>query len=188
MSEIIQRAVYYNNLFGKFSSYECEVEHPVTGTTLTNIVFERDDSVAAVLYNPETMKLLLVSQFRVPVYIVEERVESIELVAGSVDRDGDLIDIIRSEILEEVGYEVSELRHSMTFYVSPGACTERIHLFYGEYSNKDRISEGGGLKEQNEYIKVVELKYAEVFALIMKGEIVDAKTIIGLFGFTLSLI
>ena len=41
-----------------------------------------------------------------------------------------------------------------------------------------KVSEGGGLEEEQENIEVLELDFNEAYDMISKGEIKDAKTII----------
>ena len=67
-----------------------------------------------------------------------------------------------------------------TFYTTPGFCSERIALFYGETRDAEPASKGGGLAEEGEDIEVLELPYADAFAMLDRGEIVDGKTLIGL--------
>jgi 8-oxo-dGTP pyrophosphatase MutT (NUDIX family) len=74
---------------------------------------------------------------------------------------------------------VDELEHVYTFFVSPGSCTERIHLFYAVVSVAQKLSEGGGLEEEQEDIQMVKLPVSEIDALITNGTIRDAKTMIG---------
>ena len=62
--------------------------------------------------------------------------------------------------------------------MSPGSVTERLWFFLGEYRPQDRVSAGGGHVHEGEDIEVLEMPLDEVMALIERGEIVDAKTII----------
>ena len=61
--------------------------------------------------------------------------------------------------------------------MSPGSVTERLHFFVGEYSDQDKVSEGGGLEAEGEEIEVLELPLDEALAMIDTGEIKDGKTI-----------
>jgi hypothetical protein len=61
--------------------------------------------------------------------------------------------------------------------MSPGSVTELIHFFIGEYSEEMKVSEGGGLQEEQEDIEVLEMDFEEAYAKIAKGEIKDGKTI-----------
>ena len=62
--------------------------------------------------------------------------------------------------------------------MSPGAVTEILHLFVGEYNEIMKVSEGGGLEHEQENIEVLEMSYNEAYSLIASGEIKDAKTIL----------
>ena len=55
---------------------------------------------------------------------------------------------------------------------------ERIAFFTCFYSPADRITDGGGLKEEGEDIEVVEVTLMEAASMVAAGEIVDAKTVI----------
>ncbi|GAC1355167.1 MAG: NUDIX domain-containing protein [Ktedonobacteraceae bacterium] len=148
--------------------------------TVRRLVFERGDAAAALLLNRDTQKVLLIEQFRYPAY--EKGPGWIqEVVAGIIDEHEQPEDAIRREIHEEIGYEVREqLTHVATFYVSPGATSERIMLYYAEVSNADRVSAGGGKASEHEDIELVELTLPELWKALENGDIVDAKTLIAL--------
>lgn len=131
---------------------------------------ERSDSVCAVVFNKETEKYLFVQQFR-----VGAKKEMIELVAGMVEKnDTSLEDCIIREIAEELGYSVKkeDVRFLYSFYTSPGASSEKMHLFYVETDQK--ISGGGGVDDED--IKVIELTADELMNLELFE---DVKTIMG---------
>ena len=62
-------------------------------------------------------------------------------------------------------------------YMSPGAVTEILYLFVGEYDASMKVNEGGGVDTEQENIEVLEYNFDEAFAMIESGEIKDAKTI-----------
>jgi len=61
--------------------------------------------------------------------------------------------------------------------MSPGAVTEILYLFVGEYDESMKVSDGGGVEHEEENIDVLEMTYEEAYAMIESGEIKDAKTI-----------
>ena len=65
----------------------------------------------------------------------------------------------------------------METYMSPGAVTEILYLFVGEYDQSMKVSDGGGVEHEEENIDVLEMSYEEAYAMIETGEINDAKTI-----------
>jgi nudix-type nucleoside diphosphatase (YffH/AdpP family) len=146
---------------------------------LTRLVFERGDSVAAVILNTDNRRLILTNQFKAPTY---EKGPGwiIEIVAGIVDPGETPEKALHRELLEETGYRASAARPITTFYVSPGGSSERIFLYYVEVKSADRIAPGGGVPAEGEDIQLVELTLAEALTAVSSGEIMDAKTIIGL--------
>ena len=99
----------------------------------------------------------------------------IELVAGMVEKDDvSLEDCIIREIAEELGYSVNkdDVRFLYSFYSSPGASTEKMHLFYVDVDQK--ISAGGGIHDED--IEIVEFTADELMNVDMFE---DVKTILG---------
>ena len=146
---------------------------------ITRLNFERGDSVAAVVFNVDTQKVILVNQFKYPSY--EKGPGWItELVAGMIDSGESPEEAIRREILEEIGYETIRVEHINTFYVSPGGSSERIVLFYAEVENSGSHGPGGGLASEAEDIRMIELTPEEVEKMLTSKAIEDAKSIIAL--------
>ncbi len=142
------------------------------------LVFERGNSAAAILWNRDTQKVLLTNQFRYPTYEQGPGWLS-EVVAGVIDGNETAEETIRREIEEEIGYKVAGTPvHIATFYVSPGASSERVTLYYVEVSNADHTSKGGGLASENEDIKLEEWSPSALWQALEEGTICDAKTLI----------
>ena len=85
-------------------------------------------------------------------------------------------------MLEEAGYQAKELEFVSSFYLTPGGSSERIFLFIAEVEDADRVADGGGL-DAGEDIEVVEMTESEVWRAVDEGEIVDAKTLVGLLSY-----
>ena len=143
------------------------------------LVFERGDSVAAVVFDRDAERLLLTEQFRFPTF---EKGPGwlIEIIAGMIDRGEQPEVSIRREIEEELGYRANHIEHIATFYVSPGGSSERIWLYYAEVGEAGHVSAGGGLPGEHEDIRVVSISPEEARGALKDGKIADAKTIIGL--------
>jgi len=158
----------------RFQRYNGEMSNLVR-----RLVFERGDAVAALLFNHDSQKVLLIEQFRYPTY--EKGPGWIqEVVAGMIKPDEEPEAAIRREIEEEVGYRVEQLTPIATFYVSPGGTSERIFLYYVEVSDCDRVADGGGLAAENEDIRLVEYSKSEILEALTTGQIQDAKTLIAI--------
>jgi ADP-ribose pyrophosphatase len=143
------------------------------------LVFERGDSVAAVILNTDTGRLIFCNQFKAPTH--EKGPGWItELMAGMIDPGESAEDALRREVLEETGYRPTVTQHLATFYVSPGGSSERIFLYYAEVNNASHSGRGGGLPEEGEDIKLIEMTVPEALAAMSSRQFIDAKTIIGL--------
>lgn len=145
-------------------------------------VYDRGNGAAILPIDPERGTVLLVRQFRMPVYLnpapgTGERGMLIEACAGLLDRN-DPETAIRKEAEEELGYRLRAVHKVFDTYMSPGSVSERLSLFVADYSPSDRISAGGGEASEGEDIEVMELRLEEALALVDRGEIADAKTII----------
>lgn len=142
--------------------------------------FERGDSVAVLIFNPKTQRIILVNQFKYPAY--EKGPGWItEVVAGMIDHDEAPETAARREVAEETSYTVAKLEHIATFYVSPGGSSERVSLYYAEVAESDREGCGGGVASEDEDIATVEMSITEALNGVQSGSIVDAKTIVGIF-------
>ena len=141
-------------------------------------VYDRGNGAAILLYNSQQKTIILTRQFRLPSYLNgNETGMMIEVCAGLLDQDLPEQCIIR-ETEEETGYRIKSVQKIMETFVSPGAVTEILHLFIGEYDASMKIHEGGGLEHEHEEIEVIEMPFAEAYNWIATGEIRDAKTII----------
>jgi ADP-ribose pyrophosphatase len=138
---------------------------------------ERGDSVAALLFNRDTQRVILVSQFKYPTY-AKGPGWLVELVAGGIDRGEEPRQALQREVLEETGYRLNDTSYIATFYVTPGGSSERIVLYYAEVSTGSRVAAGGGLLEQGEDIELVQWSLAELWEAIDRDQIQDAKTLI----------
>lgn len=170
-----------------FRIEEARLRHELyNGTMSEEIVrlnLSRGDSVAVILHNPVRRTVILTEQFRYPAYDptgVRGTGWLIETPAGMIDPGESPADAVRREVEEEIGYEVHEIRYISTFFVSPGGTSERILLFYASVSKENRLHDGGGLIEEGEDIRVIEMPVEDALRHMSTGDIADAKTIIGL--------
>lgn len=138
--------------------------------------YDRGNGVALLLYNAERRTVILTRQFRYPAYVNGHDDLMIEAAAGLLDDE--LPEArIRAEVEEETGYRLTEIRKVFEVFMSPGAVTEKLHLFVGEYRDDMKVGSGGGLHAEGEDIEVLELPFDEALAMTSDGRIVDAKTI-----------
>ncbi len=143
------------------------------------LVFERGDSVAAVVYHRDSDCLLFAEQFRYPT-VGKGSGWLLEVVAGMIDRGESPETALRREIEEELGFALTRCEPIATFFVSPGGSSERIWLYYAEVSEDGRVGSGGGVAAEQEEIRIVSMSTATAMDALREGALVDAKTIIGL--------
>lgn len=149
--------------------------------TIRRLNFDRGDSVALLAYNLDTQKILLINQFRYPTYHKGPGWIT-EILAGIMDEGEHPEETARREAREETGLVVGNVEFIASFYPSPGACSEKIYLYYVEISGeKAHHDEVGGLEEEHENILTLELSLDEALEKIRTGEIQDGKTIMGIF-------
>ena len=140
--------------------------------------YNRGDGATILLYNKEKQTVILVKQFRISAFLNDSKTGFVlETCAGMLDKDDPETCVIK-EVEEETGYRINKVEKIFEAYSSPGALTEKLFYFVGEYSDKMKVSEGGGLESEQEDIEVLELSFESVLKSIETGEIEDAKTII----------
>jgi GDP-mannose pyrophosphatase NudK len=140
-------------------------------------VYDRGNGATILLYNTKQKTVILTRQFRLPTYLNgNDSGMMIETCAGLLDKDHPEQCIIR-ETEEETGYRLSTVQKVFETYMSPGAVTEILYFFVGEYDESMKVSDGGGVLHEQEHIDVVELPFDKAYSMIQSGEIKDAKTI-----------
>ena len=144
------------------------------GSTFEREVVHHPGAVAVVpVLRPESGEVLLVRQYRAPL----DR-ELLEIPAGKRDVAAESpVATARRELIEEVGCRAGRLELLAEFYNSPGFCDEHSFVYLAlDLSPADKDAQG--VEEQHMTVEHIELD--DVPALIRRGAIIDAKTIIGL--------
>jgi GDP-mannose pyrophosphatase NudK len=140
-------------------------------------IYDNGNSAAIRPYDPGRKTVLLTRQLRMPIFLQDGIERSVETCAGKLDGETAERRIVK-EMEEELGYCVTEVQRLFELYVSPAAIMEKIVFFTCAYSPADKVSDGGGLKEEGEDIEVVETTLPQAAAMIAAGEIIDAKTVV----------
>jgi len=154
------------------------------GTMTDDVIrlnMNRGNSVAALLFDPYKKSVIMIRQFRYPAFSNNKKEGwLLEIVAGVVENGHDPKKTIIKEIYEEVGYEVHNVDHILTFYTSPGGSSEKVFLYFAEIHEELKIADGGGLDSETEDIQIVEIPLKDALNLLDSNVIIDAKTIIAL--------
>lgn len=160
-----------------------------------------NDSVQIIVYNISRNVLVLVKQFRPAVYYhnipAADRKDSvdvkkypaelgvtIELCAGTVDKNLPLVRIAKEELLEECGYDVPvmDLKKLISYRASIGASGSIQTTYYCEVTDDMKVGSGGGINGEN--IEVVHMTIPEMKNYISQDVVVSPGTfLMGVYWF-----
>ena len=138
--------------------------------------YDIGDAATVLPYDKARDRIILIKQFRWPMFEWGYRQLMVEVIAGKLDGDTP-IDCIIKESREEAGVAITNPRLLTYSFVSPGAVKERVSLFLADYDSTAPRAQGGGEAEEGEDIIVLEMSLDEGLAMIASGEIIDLKTI-----------
>lgn len=116
-------------------------------------------------------RVVLERQYRYPLHQ-----EFIELPAGKIDPDEDVLRTGQRELLEETGYTADEWVKLGLLHPCIGYSNEVIHVYLAR-----NLSLGNHQRDEDETLEVFELEFEECLAMIGRGEITDGKTIVALY-------
>jgi ADP-ribose pyrophosphatase len=125
-------------------------------------------------------RVLLVRQWRVPAGQA-----LLELPAGTLDRDpatGATEDpglAAPRELEEETGQRAATWQRLGSFWTAPGFATELMHLYLAtdlRPAGADQLA-----ADEDERLEVLRIPWLEAVAMAERGEIADAKSLVGLF-------
>ena len=148
------------------------VSDPRTGAGRPRVIIEAPDWVNII---PVTIdeQVVLVRQFRFGIWS-----PALEIPGGMVDPGEDPLSAAVRELEEETGYTVERLEPLARFYPSPGFCTELLHVFLGLGLRVCTVA-----ADEEEDLELVRLPLRKALELVRRGEIIDAKTVVGLLAY-----
>ena len=139
------------------------------GTTALREVIEHPGGVCVAALT-EKEELLFVEQFRYP-YM--ETV--LELPAGKLEYGEDPFEAGKRELLEETGAAAKSYRDLGKLYPTPGYCGEIIHMYLAE-----NLTFSEQHLDEDEFLEVRRIPLEEAFQMVMRNEIRDSKTQVGI--------
>lgn len=145
------------------------------GTVSEREVVEHPDAVAVVAVDDHGQVLLL-RQYRHPFgsYLLE-------LPAGKRDEGGEsAADTAHRELVEEVGIAAGDLTELVTFHNSSGWADESTTVYLATALRPADAPEGFTPAHEEADMEVLRLPLPEAASMCLRGEVPDAKTLIGL--------
>jgi ADP-ribose pyrophosphatase len=171
-SEILHR--------GRLGDFRIDTVRFSDGRQSTREIFGHPGAVAIVALDPDD-RVLLVRQWRtaagrVLLEIPAGTLDIVDPVAHAIE-DPDLA--APRELEEETGYRAGTWRKLAEFWTVPGFATELMHLYL---ATDLRPAHGERLgPDEDERLELVRLPWIEAVAAVERGEICDAKSMVGLF-------
>lgn len=128
-------------------------------------------TVAIVAINDQ-QELLLIRQYRPAV-----KKNLLEIPAGSLESQEESPALCaQRELAEETGFRANALIKLYEGYLLPGYCNEYMHFFLAL-----ELVHAPLTPDEDEFIETVPVTFDEARRLIDKGEIIDAKTVLGIY-------
>lgn len=171
--ELAERLVSSRNVFtGRLISVRVDEVELADGSRTSREVVVHPGAVAIVPLLPAN-RVVMIRQYRHPAGKV-----LYELPAGTLQPGESPADCAHRELLEETGYQAGDLAPLFSMYLSPGYCTELIHLFLAT-GLKPGASTGA---DSDERVEPFILTLPEALAMIGRGDVQNAAAVAGLLA------
>lgn len=102
----------------------------------------------------------------------------LELPAGTLEIEEDPLECAKRELREEIGLETRDITSLGGFFTAPGFCNEYIYLYLAKDLHPNPL-----IGDDTDEIDSVALTLEEAIEKIHQNEIVDAKTIAGIYRY-----
>jgi ADP-ribose pyrophosphatase len=140
----------------------------------------RGDAVAVLIFDPIHLQVLLINQFRYPVYAKTGEGWFLECVAGMSEENESPPEVARREVGEETGLRLRSIELLAEYFLAPGGSSDKVILFLGEVEDTQAPLGTHGLLHEGEEIQAEWVPLKQALAWIDSGKLSDAKAIIGL--------
>jgi ADP-ribose pyrophosphatase len=164
---------------GRYLTFRIDTIERADGTRSERDIVGHPGAVAIVALDPDD-QVLLVRQYR-----TATRGILLEIPAGTLDIDPitgvteepDLA--ARRELEEETGYRAGSWQRLSSFWTAPGFASELMHLYLATDLRPAHPDERLG-PDEDEHLGLERMPFADAVAAVERGEIGDAKSILGL--------
>lgn len=167
MEKEIQRTLIYDGKIMQVTREEVELEN---GEHAYREVVYHHGGVCILAVKEH--QIILVKQFRYP-----NRIQTIEVPAGKLEKDEDPQDCAFRELEEETNNRARDMKFIMKVLPSPGYTSEWLYLY--EAIDFEEVNDALA-GDDDEFIDIIKLDIDEAYQKVLDGEIVDAKTVIAI--------
>lgn len=138
----------------------------------------RADRALVLIYSHVRQTVVLIRQFRLPVWLNGDADGYLlEVPGGLVEEGSSPSQTARLEALQETGIALPSVQHVFSTYLSPQVLIEKTHCFIADRPEEAVVLPGVRCGDDGEETEVVELSFREALLKIDRGEITDCKTI-----------
>ena len=167
MEKEIQRTLIYDGKIMQVTREEVELEN---GEHAYREVVYHHGGVCILAVKDH--QIILVKQFRYP-----NRIQTIEVPAGKLEKDEDPQDCAFRELEEETNNRARDMKFIMKVLPSPGYTNEWLYLY--EAIDFEEVNDALA-GDDDEFIDIIKMDIDEAYQKVLDGEIVDAKTVIAI--------
>jgi ADP-ribose pyrophosphatase len=152
-----------------FDVWKEEIDLP-NGKKTHQSWINHNPTVAIIAINDEN-ELMLIKQYRAAV-----KKNLLEIPAGSLDSlDEPPADCAQRELAEETGLKAETMIKLFEGYLLPGYCNEYMYFFLAQNLFSAPLT-----PDEDEFIEIMPTSFSQSRELLNKGEIIDAKTVLGI--------
>ena len=170
MKHLVEKYLSRTTVYqGKAVNFRVDTVRLPDGRTATREYLDHPGAVAVIPFISKDT-ILLVRQYRHPVGEV-----TLEVPAGKLDKGEKPRACAKRELEEETGHRAKKIVALNTFWPTPAFANEVIHIFAAT-----ELLPTATNPDEDEFIDAVSMKYATALAMIRRGTIRDAKTVIAL--------
>lgn len=120
----------------------------------------------------EDDSIILVKQYRYP-----NRMDTLEIPAGKLEKDEDPNDACYREFEEETNRRAKHMKFLFKILPTPGYCSEILYI----YEAQDFKEVDDSLDcDEDEFINIIKMPLEEAYEKVLSGEIMDSKTVIAI--------
>lgn len=153
-----------------FGMEEIDLQHRqhdgTMGPVLRRASLMQGAAVAVLPYDPVRDLVLLVEQFRPPVYLIDDPEPWLwEAVAGMIDPGETPEQAAHREMMEEAGVKVDALEYAGGAYSSSGSSTGYLYFYVG-LGDLTKTVDAGGVEAEGEDIRSRVLPYDEFIDMV----------------------